>query len=86
MPFKIMFYANTWDEIAEFMKYYNSLSFKNTEVAIATDNASLVIYLAVGKMLVVNKNTYYPDIVVTNHSKHFKESITLSQLEEVVLE
>lgn len=85
MPFKIMFYANTWDEITEFMKYYNTLVSKGFEVAIATDNTSLVVYLAVGKILVVNKNTYYPDIVVTNHSEHFKESMTLSQLEEVVL-
>ena len=46
------------------MQYYNKL--RNKEVAFATDSNQLIQLLSVGKMLVVTKETYYPDYVVSN--------------------
>lgn len=80
-----MFYTNNWSEVKEFIQYYSQLVKAGFEVVVATDNMSLVEYLAVGKLTVVNKNTYYPDVIVTNNNRLFSESMTLDSFKEVFL-
>ena len=62
---KILIYTNSWDEVTELMQHYNRFAV-NREVAWATDSNQLIQLLSVGKLLVVTKDSYNPDFVVTN--------------------
>jgi len=61
-----MIYTNNFYELEEAAIIYNQLKADSFEVAFATDNIELVMFLSQQKMLVVKVGTYFPDFVISN--------------------
>jgi len=73
---KILYHANNWNSFAELIKYRDLIERNGIELAVSTYNKSLVPVLAVNKLLLVNPDKYYPDLLIdrTGSSKLSKEN------------
>lgn len=79
---KLMFYTNTWDDVQQFVQYYNQLIKSGMEVAFGTANPEVAKLIGVGKLLVVYAPTYYPDVIVYLSDKPVNRSEPVLSFEE----
>ena len=62
---KILIYTNDFEDVKRLMQYHRKFAI-GREIAWATSDTNLVQLMAVGKLLVVNHETYYYDFVVSD--------------------
>jgi len=78
---KLLFYSNDWEDYKVLIGYVEKLEGEGFEVAVATDKQELIRALSVGKLLVVNPETYHYDLVVTDN-KSFEERLGIKDFFE----
>ena len=79
---KILFHTNSFEQLKKYLELHKQLKALGWEVAFSTDSWELARLMAIGFLLVVKINTYYPDFIVTDEPIKADNIISLEDLKE----
>ena len=84
---KVLFYGNDWGDFKSYSEFFAKMEMEGFEVAVATSNEELLPLLSTGKLLVVNHETYFYDLLIHPDGRKPRfaqgDCLSLSELREV---